>query len=322
VRSAPRETQGRRRERRLSAARRALAALSIAAFALLGPSGGVARPAGCDVEDPPPASAFAPLRTDGLVVGLALGSGSMHGLAHIGVIQELEARGVEVKVVAGTSVGAIVGSLWASGVDGREIEGMSRKVNFDDFGNFAASFQGLLGSEALRAPLEAAFRKRPIESWPRRFGAVATNLADGQRRLLVRGDPVTAVQASSAVPVLFLPIVVNGERLADGALVEPVPAEAARDLGANFVIAVDVAYRPDEGEASGITQYAFQAMHILINALARQQLRSADVAIRLNLHHRLMSCGESSLVAAGREAVRRAWPEMLRAAAAARRARP
>ena len=121
--------------------------------------------------------------------------------------------------------------------------------------------------------------------------------------------------------MLFQPIVLDGERLADGALVEPVPADAARDLGANLVIAVDVAYRPDEEEARGMTQYAFQAMHILINALAKQQLRSADVPIRLNLHHRFMSCGNAAVIAAGREAVRRAWPEILRAAAARRPAR-
>jgi len=264
---------------------------------------------------------YVPLPADGLRIGLALGSGSMHGLAHIGVIQELEARGVDVKVVAGTSVGALFGALWASGVDGLEIERMSRTAGFEDFGDFAASFQGLLRSDALRAPLEAAFRKRPIEAWPRRFGAVATNMANGERRLIVRGDGVTAVQASSAVPVLFQPIVVDGERLADGALVEPVPADAARDLGADLVIAVDVAYKPSEEEARGMTQYAFQAMHILINALATQQLRSADVAIRLNLHHRFMSCGNAAVIAAGREAVRRAWPDMVRAAAARKPAR-
>lgn len=300
--------------------RRALAAFCIAAFAAAGSSDVFSSPDDCKLAESAPAP-FAPLRTEGLRVGLALGSGSMHGLAHIGVIQELEARGVDVKVVAGTSVGALVGALWASGVSGAEIERLSRSNDFEGFGDFAVSFQGLLRSDALRAPLEAAFRKRPIETWPRRFGAVATNLANGERRLLVRGDGVTAVQASSAVPVLFQPIVVAGERLADGALVEPVPAEAARDLGANFVIAVDVAYRPNEEEASGMTQYAFQAMHILVNALAAQQLRSADVPIRLNLHHRFMSCGNAAMIAAGREAVRRAWPEMVRAAAARRTAR-
>jgi NTE family protein len=275
-----------------------------------------AAPAGCATAPPGPHVAVEPLAARGLTVGLALGSGSMHGLAHIGVIQELEARGVDVRVVAGTSVGALVGALWASGLSGDEIHRMSRTASFDELGEFAASFQGLFNNDALRPPLEVAFRKRPIESWPRRFGAVAARLADGQRQLITRGDGATAVQASSAVPVMFRPVAVRGELLADGALVEPVPVRAARDLGADFVIAVDVAYRPAEGEARGITQYAFQAMHILVNSLATHQLAGADVPMRLDLHHIFMACGNDGLVAEGRQAVRRAWPAILRAAAA------
>jgi hypothetical protein len=75
---------------------------------------------------------------------------------------------------------------------------------------------------------------------------------------------------------------------------------------------VDIAYRPHEEPASGLTAYAFQSMHILVNSLAASQLRTADVAIRLNVHQRLMECGRDGLVAAGREAVARAWPEILR----------
>lgn len=253
----------------------------------------------------------------GTRIGVALGSGSMHGLAHIGVLQEFEARGLEVDVVAGTSVGALVGSLWASGIGADRIAAMSRSGNLQEWGGFAGSWQGVFSSEALRTPLEAAFEKRPIESWPRRFGAVATNVANGERRLIATGDGATAVQASSAVPVLYRPITVKGERLVDGALVEPVPVLAARDLGASFVIGVDVAYRPHEEDASGITQYAFQAMHILVNSLAAIQMRSADVPIRLDLHRRYMECGNEALIAAGREAVANAWPDI--AAAVARR---
>jgi NTE family protein len=164
--------------------------------------------------------------------------------------------------------------------------------------------------------LASAFGGRPIEAWPRRFGAVATNVANGERRLIASGDGALAVRASTAMPVMFLPIAVQGERLVDGALVEPVPSAAARDLGADLVIAVDVAYRPHEESASGLTAFAFQAVHILVNSLAASQERSADVIIRLNLHKRWMECGRAGLVAAGRDAVARAWPEIVRAAMA------
>lgn len=244
--------------------------------------------------------------------GIALGSGSTHGIAHIGVLQELEARAVEVKVVAGTSVGALVGSLWASGMPAAEIERLHRLEDWESAGTFAWSRGGLFQNERLRQRLEVIFSGKPIESWPRRFGAVTTDLATGRRVLISRGDGARAVQASTAMAAFFVPVEVGSARLADGALVEPVPVDAARELGAAFVLAVDVAYRPHEEEATTVTQIAFQAMHILANALAAEQVKRADVAIRIDLHRVFMQCGREALVAAGREAMRTAWPHVLR----------
>ncbi|MGZ5048614.1 MAG: patatin-like phospholipase family protein [Usitatibacter sp.] len=252
-------------------------------------------------------------QANGPRVGLALGSGSMHGLAHIGVIEELEARGLAVRVVAGTSVGALIGGLWASGMSGNEIANLAHAGSWEDPGRFAGSWQGILSNARLREQLAPLFKGRPIESWPRRFGAVATELSNGHRRILMSGDGALAIQASSAVPVMFAPVIVGGAALADGALVEPVPVEAARAMGAEYVIAVDVAYRPYEEPASGLAGNAFQSMHILINALAERQLRDADFAIKLDLHEQLMKCGENALILAGRDAVRRAWPQIARA---------
>ncbi len=273
------------------------------------------------VQHNAPAHAIA---TPGLRIGVALSSGSMHGLAHVGVIEALEEAGVDVRVVSGTSVGALVGSLWASGMSGRAIERLAESYDWDSVGGFSRSWDGLMSNARMRSQLEPLFGGRPIESWPRRFGAVATNLANGQRRILMTGDAALAVQASTAVPVLFTPVSVGGERLGDGALVEPVPVEAARALGADFVIAVDVNYRPYEEAASGLTGNAFQAMHILMNGLAARQRRDANFALRLDLHHDFIECGREALIAAGRAAMRRAMPQLAAAIAreAARRAVP
>lgn len=286
------------------------AARGVVALLLLLAGAGAGAAPECRFPPPSPAPPLPALPASARV-GLALGSGSMHGYAHIGVLQEIEARGLPVHVVAGTSVGALVGALWASGMSAAEIDNLARTESLD-LSRISGSWQGLFSSEPMRDPLQKAFKGRPIEAWPKRFGAVATELATGGRRVIASGDGVVAVQASSAVPVLFLPIQVQGERLVDGALVEPVPVDAARDLGANLVIAVDVAYRPNEEEASGMSAYAFQALHILVNSLAASQARSADVLIRLSLHERWMTCGRDGLVAAGRDAVARAWPEILR----------
>jgi NTE family protein len=250
----------------------------------------------------------------GLRVGLALGSGSMHGLAHIGVLREIEDSGLPVQVVAGTSIGAVIGSLWASGYGAREIESLSRGSDWDDVGQLSVTSQGLYSNSGLRGQMEKLHRGRPIEAWPRRFGAVATDIASGERRLLSRGSGAEAVQASAAVPVMFAPVRVDGRALADGALVEPVPVRAARELGADFVIAVDVAYRPYEEATSGLLGFAFQSMHILVNALAAEQLRDADYALRIDVHHAYTHCGDAGVIAAGRAAVRAAWPAVVAAA--------
>ena len=245
-------------------------------------------------------------------LGIALGSGSLHGIAHIGVLQELEARGVEVKVVAGTSVGALVGALWASGMPAAEIEQLHRAEDWEDMSRLAWGRGGIFDNDRLRERLAAIFGTRTIEQWPRRFAAVATDLATGARVALSRGDGARAVRASTAIAGLFVPVEVAGRRLADGVLVEPVPVDTARELGAAFVIAIDVAYRPHEEEAITAPQLGFQAIHIVTNSLSGEQLKRADVAIRIDLHHVFKKCGREALVAAGREAMRIAWPQVAR----------
>jgi NTE family protein len=296
--------------------KRTLAAIAAALLAAL--PAHAAKPADCPapgIEAPAPGAALPDLA--GMRIGLALGSGSVHGLAHIGVIEALEARGVKADVVAGTSVGALVGSLWASGRSGREIEALAKTLDFEHLGEFVPSWQGLLSNEDLRKRMAFELGARPIQAWPRRFGAVAANLDNGARRMLDSGDGALAVQASTAMPVYFAPVRISGERLGDGALVEPVPVRTARELGADYVIAVDVAYRPYEARASGLLANGFQAMHILVNALAETEMRTADFPLRIDGHYTLTRCGEEALIAAGRDAVAREWPDLRKSLIAA-----
>lgn len=266
-----------------------------------------------DVPAPVPQVRPAELKAAGLRIGLALGSGSLHGLAHVGVLEAIEEAGLPVRVVAGTSAGALAGALWASGLPARQIAAIAQSRELESLRGFALA-DGLMTNEPLRARLAEIFGSRPIESWPVRFGAVATNVDNGHARVLMSGSGAVAVQASSASPVIFAPVVVDGERLADGALVAPVPVDAARAMGADFVIAVDVAYRPYEEPSRGIVQSGFQAMNILLNNLGAAQAREADVSIRLDVHETLVRCGPGAVIALGRDAARRALPEIARLA--------
>jgi len=239
---------------------------------------------------------------------VAFGSGSQHGLAHVGVIKALSERGLLPAVVTGSSVGAIAGALWASGLRWERIREAAGKITWTG-GQRLSLGLGLMHNDAVRRLVDEETAGRPIEAWPIRFGAVAADFTTGERVLLSSGEAGVAVMASSSMPVLYAPVPIGGLALVDGALVEPVPIRAARELGADLVIAVDVAFRPAEEPARSLLGAPFQAMHILVNRLIDEQIGEADLAIRMNVHHLFSEPDtEHRLVAAGEQAVLERWP--------------
>ena len=175
-------------------------------------------------------------------IGLALGGGSARGWAHIGVLRALQEAGIYPDIVAGTSIGAVVGGCYVAG----ELEALEqfareltrRKVlGFLDF-NFSGS--GLITGQRLRHVLDVRLKDALVERLPRRFVAVATEIGTGHEIWLSRGRLVDAMRASYALPGIFRPVKIDGRWLFDGALVNPVPVSVCRALGARYVIAVNV----------------------------------------------------------------------------------
>ncbi|MGD9773248.1 patatin-like phospholipase family protein [Diaphorobacter sp.] len=175
-------------------------------------------------------------------LGLALGSGSARGWAHIGVLQALREEGVRLDVVCGSSIGALVGAAYAAGELERFADwvlslGLRDVFGFMDF-NLAG---GMLKGDKLIAFWRRNFADFDIESSPLPFGAVATDLHSGAEVWLREGSIADAVRASIALPGLFTPVATgDGRLLVDGGLVNPVPASLARAMGADIVIAVDL----------------------------------------------------------------------------------
>ena len=175
-------------------------------------------------------------------VGLALGSGSARGGAHIGVIRALSEAGIRIHCVAGTSIGAVVGAVFASGkLDALEevAIGLDWKqvVRFFDV-VFPKS--GLIDGKKVADFVRGHVRGKNIEDLPIPFSAVATDLATGREVIIQDGDLIEAIRASISVPGIFTPVRREGRVLADGGLVNPVPVTVAREMGADFVIAVDL----------------------------------------------------------------------------------
>ncbi|MEE4192594.1 MAG: patatin-like phospholipase family protein [Halieaceae bacterium] len=175
-------------------------------------------------------------------IGLALGSGSARGLAHIGVIRALEEAGIKVGCVAGTSIGSLIGSVYASG----KLDALEKVYLGFDWKKIAYFFDvvfpksGLIDGKKVADFVREYVHTETIEHLPLPFQAVATDIGTGEEVSLDRGDVIEAVRASISVPGIFTPVRRNSRVLVDGGLVNPVPVSTARSMGANIVIAVDL----------------------------------------------------------------------------------
>jgi NTE family protein len=175
------------------------------------------------------------------VIGIALSSGGAAGLAHIGVIEVLADAGIDMRCVAGTSAGAMVGAAYAAGkLDGLRDRflAVNRRALVRLF-DPSWSGGGLFGGRRAMDMVQP-FIGENIEDLPRRFAAIATNLVSGTREVIRNGSVQEAVRMSIAIPGVFTPVLRDGRPFVDGALVDPIPVSAARELGAAFVIAVSV----------------------------------------------------------------------------------
>ena len=176
-------------------------------------------------------------------IGLALGGGSARGWAHIGVLRALNAAGIHPDIIAGTSIGAVVGGCYVAGELGT-LEQFARELTrrkvlgFLDI-NFSGS--GLINGQRLCDILDDTLKGVSIEDLSKRFVAVATEIGTGHEIWLSRGKLVDAMRASYALPGIFRPVAINGRWLFDGALVNPIPVSVCRALGARYVIAVNLA---------------------------------------------------------------------------------
>jgi NTE family protein len=224
------------------------------------------------------ASAATPARPR---IGLALGGGSARGFAHIGVLKSLDQAGIRPDVIAGTSAGSLVGAFYAAGWTPWQIEEFALAVREADVADFStAGKRGMLAGDALARIINDKLKGARLEGLKTRFAAVCTDLKTGELALLRQGLVGDAVRASCSIPGVFVPKDLNGRELVDGGLVSPLPVRSVRQMGADLVIAVDVAARPKRSEFPGLYEVILQSFEIMGRALADQEALQADLVIR------------------------------------------
>lgn len=179
-------------------------------------------------------------------VALVLGSGGPRGFAHIGVLKALEEAGIRPDIIVGSSVGSMVGALYASGMNAGELEKLAYEINVLEFFEFRMLGGGLATGSTIQDYVNTRVHGAPIEKLKIPFAAASTRASDGKLVLFTAGDTGLAVRASGASPGQFEAVRIGEETYLDADEASPVPIRAARDLGAKVVIAVDVsAYEQD-----------------------------------------------------------------------------
>lgn len=215
-------------------------------------------------------------------LGLALGGGAARGFAHIGVLQVLEEEGIKPQFVVGTSAGSLVAAFYASGKTGAQLTWLADSMDESQLTDWTLPFtgRGMLRGEALGRYVNSQLNGLKIEDMKIPLGIVATDLQTGDGILFRRGDVATAVRASSAVPSVFEPVRIGNRDYVDGGLVSPVPVRYARQMGAQYIIAVDISSRPEDAKTSDMLKVLLQTFSIMGKSISQLELKDADVVVR------------------------------------------
>ena len=271
---------------------------------------------------PPPTPTPVPMKVVPPKLGLALGGGGARGFAEVGVLRVLEQEKIPVDVVVGTSVGSLVGALFAD--TGRVLDAEFHAIAVTDedlFDYKALSFfsGGFVKGEKLRKFLGTRLRSSRIENMAIPFGAVAVNLRTGQAVLFDRGPVAPAVHASCAIPGVFVPVEIGGTTYVDGGVIEPVPVSFTRQKGAEVVVAVAIPAAVPQAAPRNPIEIAYHAAMLMSAEIGRVRAREADVVIAPDVGDIAYDdfSQKKRLIEAGETAARRALPA-LRAALAAR----
>jgi NTE family protein len=216
-------------------------------------------------------------------IALVLGGGAARGFAHVGVIRALEQEKIPLDMVVGTSVGSLIGAIYAADLNSFELEWTAFQLEKDDLFDFgvmtAVSGMGLAKGDKLEEWVRGHIKVQNIENMKLPFAAVATDLNWGQKVVLDKGSIARAVRASSAIPGVFQPVQHQGKILVDGGVVDNIPIAVAKAKGADIVIAVDISANIGNPTITNLLGVTLQATNIMFALNVEHSKKDADVLI-------------------------------------------
>ncbi len=212
-------------------------------------------------------------------IGLALGAGASRGLAHIGVLQVLEEHGIFPDLIAGSSIGAIVGALYASGISPQMMEGIAENLDMRMYYDVAIPKLGFVKGERIEELIRLLTKGKTFDELKIPLKVTAVDLKSNQSVILDKGEVYKAVRASISIPGIFVPVFDGDKVLVDGGLLERLPTRVVRDMGADIIIGVDVGYRGQHGDPSNILGIILQSFEVIELALVDSIINDEDIYI-------------------------------------------
>ena len=216
-------------------------------------------------------------------IALVLGGGAARGFAHVGVIRVLEQEKIPIDMIVGTSVGSLIGAIYASDINSFELEWTAFSLQKDDLLDYgvltAFTGMGVAKGDKLEEFVKNKVSAQNIEGLKLPFAAIATDLNRGTRVVLDHGSVATAVRASSAIPGVFNPVDYQGRLLVDGGVVDNLPISTARERGADIVIAVDISENVTNFNVTNIIDVMVQSVSIMAAENVKYKRKEADVLI-------------------------------------------
>jgi len=245
-------------------------------------------------------------------IGLALGGGFARGIAHIGVLKVLEEENIPISLIAGTSVGALMGAAYCSGVSIEELEMIARRVRFRTFARWTVSRLGFASNERMIGFLNSILKVKTFEELSIPLAVTATDFCTGDGVVFHSGPLADPVRASCAYPGMFLPVKIRGRVLVDGMLAHAVPTNPLREMGAERVIAVHLRGNWNADSPRHLFEVIGQCFAIAQEMNSDRWKRAADLVIEPDVKSFKYDAFEHSiaLVRAGEEATRAALPQI------------